>query len=61
VLGSTMGTRQELERLITFMQETGARPLIQEELPLDRAREGLARVAQGDVIGKIVLTPMGQG
>jgi D-arabinose 1-dehydrogenase-like Zn-dependent alcohol dehydrogenase len=56
VLGSTMGTRQELERLISFMRQTGARPLIHEQFPLDRVREGLARVAKGDVIGKIVLT-----
>jgi len=56
VLGSTMGTRQELERLISFMRQTGARPLIHEELPLDRVRDGLARVDRGDVIGKIVLT-----
>jgi D-arabinose 1-dehydrogenase-like Zn-dependent alcohol dehydrogenase len=51
-----MGTRQELERLISFMRQTGARPLIHEELPLDRVRDGLARVDRGDVIGKIVLT-----
>jgi D-arabinose 1-dehydrogenase-like Zn-dependent alcohol dehydrogenase len=56
VLGSTMGTRRELERLISFMRQTGARPLIHEELPLDRVRDGLARVDRGDVIGKIVLT-----
>jgi NADPH:quinone reductase-like Zn-dependent oxidoreductase len=56
VLGSTMGTRQELERLISFMRQTGARPLIHEELPLGQVRDGLARIDRGDVIGKIVLT-----
>jgi NADPH:quinone reductase-like Zn-dependent oxidoreductase len=57
VLGSTMGTRGELERLIRFCLSTGVRPVIDTVLPLDRAREGFARLIDGDVVGKIVLTP----
>jgi NADPH:quinone reductase-like Zn-dependent oxidoreductase len=56
VHGSTMGTREELHRLAQFMDVTGIRPLIDRELPMDQAAEGLQAVADGDVFGKIVLT-----
>jgi NADPH:quinone reductase-like Zn-dependent oxidoreductase len=56
VHGSTMGTRDELHRLAQFMDVTGVRPLIDRELPMDQAAEGLQAVADGDVFGKIVLT-----
>jgi NADPH:quinone reductase-like Zn-dependent oxidoreductase len=56
VIGSTMGTRDELERLIRFCLTTGVRPVIDSVLPLERAREGFARMADGDVVGKIVFT-----
>jgi len=54
VLGSTMGTRDELELLVRFIERTGVRPLIDTVLPLERAAEGFARMAAGDVTGKIV-------
>ncbi len=56
VHGSTMGTREELHRLAQFMDVTGVRPLIDSELPMEKAAEGLQAVAVGDVFGKIVLT-----
>jgi NADPH:quinone reductase-like Zn-dependent oxidoreductase len=56
VHGSTMGTREELHRLAQFMDVTGVRPLIDRELPMEKAAEGLQAVADGDVFGKIVLT-----
>ena len=56
VIGSTMGTRDELHRLAQFMDVTGVRPLIDRELPMDEAAQGLKAVADGDVFGKIVLT-----
>ena len=56
VHGSTMGTRDELQRLAQFMDVTGVRPLIDRELPMDEAAQGLKAVADGDVFGKIVLT-----
>ncbi|MDQ6650998.1 MAG: zinc-binding dehydrogenase [Actinomycetota bacterium] len=55
VLGSTMGTRAELEQLIRFLEVTGARPLVDDVLPLADARDGFARLEKGDVFGKIVL------
>ena len=56
VIGSTMGNREELHRLGQFMDVTGVRPLIDRELPMDEAAQGLKAVADGDVFGKIVLT-----
>jgi NADPH:quinone reductase-like Zn-dependent oxidoreductase len=56
VVGSTMGTRDELVRLIEFCRLTGVRPVIDSSYPLAKAAEGLARVASGDLVGKIVIT-----
>ncbi len=56
VVGSTMGTRDELGRLIRFLAETGVRPVVDSTLPLEQAAEGFRRLAGGDVFGKIVLT-----
>ena len=56
VIGSTMGTREELEDLIAMCQVTGVRPQIDVELPLDRAREGFERMLEGRTAGKIVFT-----
>jgi NADPH:quinone reductase-like Zn-dependent oxidoreductase len=56
VIGSTMGTRDELEALMRMCVATGARPVIDVELPLDQAREGFARMHEGRTAGKIVFT-----
>ncbi|WP_433244649.1 zinc-binding dehydrogenase [Streptosporangium sp. CA-135522] len=56
VVGSTMGTRDQLARLARFLEQTGARPVIDRMLPLVQAREGFAAMHEGDVFGKIVFT-----
>lgn len=56
VVGSTMGTRGELEALLGFLRATGARPLIDATFPLADAAKALARMATGDVFGKLVLS-----
>src|SRR5260370_21629104 len=56
VVGSTMGTRDQLGRLARFCVQTGVRPLIDTQLPLDRAREGFAAMLAGEHFGKIVFT-----
>jgi NADPH:quinone reductase-like Zn-dependent oxidoreductase len=56
VVGSTMGTRDELERLIRFCLERGVRPSVHETLPLSEARRGFQTLLDGDVVGKIVFT-----
>jgi NADPH:quinone reductase-like Zn-dependent oxidoreductase len=54
VLGSTMGTRDELEQLAQFMANTGVKPLIDSEIPLTEARDGFAKMHSGDLFGKVV-------
>ena len=56
IVGSTMGTRRELRRLVSLLELSGVRPVIAAEMPMERAREALDAVAAGDVFGKIVLT-----
>ncbi len=56
VLGSTMGTRDELERLARFLVTTGVRPEIDAVLPLEKAEEGFSRMLAGEVFGKIVFS-----
>ncbi len=56
VIGSTMGTRDELERLVALCAHKGVRPLIDRTLPLSDAREGFAAMLDGSVVGKIVFT-----
>ncbi|MDN3904034.1 zinc-binding dehydrogenase [Arthrobacter sp. YD2] len=54
VLGSTMGTRAELVRLVNFLVATGVRPEIDSVLPLEEAEKGFRKMHDGDVMGKIV-------
>jgi NADPH:quinone reductase-like Zn-dependent oxidoreductase len=56
VIGSTMGTRDELESLIKLCSVTGIRPQIDVELPLTQARDGFERMLAGRTNGKIVFT-----
>jgi NADPH:quinone reductase-like Zn-dependent oxidoreductase len=55
VRGSTMGTKAELADLIAFLRTSGVRPRIDRVLPLDEARDALAAMAAGELVGKIVL------
>jgi NADPH:quinone reductase-like Zn-dependent oxidoreductase len=57
VVGSTMGTRDELAQVARLMETSGIRPEIDRVLPLSEAREGFAAMDSGDVFGKIVFTP----
>ncbi|HEX2316580.1 MAG TPA: zinc-binding dehydrogenase [Thermomonospora sp.] len=56
VVGSTMGTRDQLVRLARFLAVTGTRPRIDRTLPLTEAREGFTAMSEGDLFGKIVFT-----
>ncbi len=56
VVGSTMGTRDELARLIRLCETDGVRPLIDSTYDLRDAASAFERLATGDVFGKLVLT-----
>jgi NADPH:quinone reductase-like Zn-dependent oxidoreductase len=56
VIGSTMGSRDELGRLARFVVDAGIEPQVDSVRPLARAREGFERMVQGTVSGKVVFT-----
>jgi NADPH:quinone reductase-like Zn-dependent oxidoreductase len=41
---------------VSFCRLTGVRPVVDSVLPLEEAREGFARMAAGNLVGKIVFT-----
>jgi NADPH:quinone reductase-like Zn-dependent oxidoreductase len=57
VVGSTMGTRDQLVRLARFCEQTGVRPVIDSVLPLTAARDAFAAMIAGSHTGKLILTP----
>jgi NADPH:quinone reductase-like Zn-dependent oxidoreductase len=57
VVGSTMGSREELGRLIRMCVDRGIRPIIDRTLPLAQAPQGFEAMLSGDIAGKIVFTP----
>lgn len=56
MVGSTMGTRDELADLLSFLDVSGVRPQIGAELPLTDAEQGFKAMLDGDTAGKIVFT-----
>ena len=56
VVGSTMGTLDELKRLMTFCVQRDVRPVIDRTFALADAREGFAPMLAGDTHGKIVFS-----
>ncbi|MFC4001406.1 zinc-binding dehydrogenase [Prauserella oleivorans] len=56
VVGSTMGTRDELANLLSYTDIAGIRPQIGAELPFEDARKGFEDMLTGETAGKIVFT-----
>ncbi|MGI8726458.1 MAG: zinc-binding dehydrogenase [Solirubrobacterales bacterium] len=56
VLGSTMGTKEELERLVRFCEVAEIKPPVDRTFPLAEAATALEALAEGEMFGKIVLT-----
>ncbi len=56
VVGSTMGSRGELERLARFVQSAGIQPTIDSIYRLSQARDAFARLHSGETFGKVLLT-----
>src|SRR5215218_10378394 len=53
VVGSTMGTRAELASLVSLLDASGARPLIDRTIPMSEARDGFAAMLGGEQFVKI--------
>ena len=56
VVGSTMGNRSELERLARFVADRAIEPVVDSVHSLADAREGFARIVDGEVFGKVVIS-----
>jgi len=56
VIGSTMGNRDELADLLTFVSNAGISPQIGLELPMEQAEQGFRAMLDGETAGKIVFT-----
>ena len=56
VIGSTMGTRDELVDLLAFVATAGIEPEVGLELPMEKAADGFRAMLDGDTAGKIVFT-----
>ncbi|GAA0719025.1 zinc-binding dehydrogenase [Dactylosporangium roseum] len=55
ILGSSMGTPEELADLMALMAKTGVRPIIDSVVPFSAARRAFELLRSGDVFGKVVL------
>ncbi|MCC5953854.1 MAG: zinc-binding dehydrogenase [Acidimicrobiia bacterium] len=57
IIGSTMHTRAQFERLVDLARRGSVRPVVAARLPLEEIHEALRLLRAGDAIGKIVLLP----
>ncbi|WP_189271007.1 zinc-binding dehydrogenase [Kitasatospora griseola] len=57
VVGSTMGSKEELAGLLALCANSGVRPVIDSVRPLAEARAAFEQLERGQVFGKLVLTP----
>ncbi|MFG1928341.1 zinc-binding dehydrogenase [Cryptosporangium sp. NPDC048952] len=55
ILGTSMGSRDELAGLLDLCVRTGLRPIVDSTFPLSRARDAFAHLQSGDVFGKVVV------
>jgi NADPH:quinone reductase-like Zn-dependent oxidoreductase len=55
IVGSTMGTREELVALLDLLAVTGIRPIVDSVYGFTQARDAFAHLNRGDAFGKIVL------
>ena len=55
ILGSSMGTPDELRDLMALCVAKGVRPVVDSEFGFSEVRDAFAKLASGDVFGKITL------
>lgn len=59
LLGSTMGARDELSALVNLVADHDIRPIVDSVFSFSQARDAFARLASGEVFGKVVLDHTG--
>lgn len=57
LLGSTMGTRAELREVLNLVWDDKLKPIVDSEIPLEKARDAHRRLENGEQFGKIILKP----
>lgn len=57
IVGSTMGTRDEMVALLGLLERTGVRPHIDRVVGLDETKDALAAMIDGRLLGKAVVRP----
>lgn len=55
ILGSTMGSREELEELLTLMEEKEIRPVVGHTYELENIKEAMELLEVNDQFGKIAI------
>lgn len=59
ILGSTCCTLAEFKAMMRLLEQTGARPVIAQTVPLDDIKSGFETMLSGEFIGKIVVDHRG--
>ena len=57
IFGSTLGSREEFEQVLRFVEAAKVKPVIDESFPLADARAAQAKLEAGRQFGKVVLVP----
>jgi len=57
IVGSTMGTQPDLERLVDLVADGAFAPLVDETYPLAETGEAFAAMADRESVGKLVVAP----
>jgi NADPH:quinone reductase-like Zn-dependent oxidoreductase len=57
LIGSTQGTRAELNQVLYWVSKGKIKPLVHEALPFSKVAEGHQRMFDGKIVGKLVTTP----
>lgn len=55
LLGTTMGSREELREMIKHVNKYGMHPVIDRTFPLEQAQEAFDHLAEGAQFGKVIL------
>ncbi|MFC0524496.1 zinc-binding dehydrogenase [Pontibacillus salicampi] len=55
LLGTTMGSHEEFQEMLAFVDKHQIRPIINRVFPLSAAKEGMTYLAQGHQLGKIAI------
>lgn len=55
ILGSTMGSDQEFEKMLEFIHHYNIVPVVDEVIPLSRGQDAIGKLSEGEQFGKLVI------